>query len=141
MLINKEEFHKILNYASKIDVFTHVTLTDGRDFYFSEYADWHEIKKMCEPEDVRISLFELQFKSHVVTCDIEDAEAVYFVRSVMGRIGSGSKEYLTTGVLRDGVVHKTMWMTPELIAEKEYEDTIEGCFEEAMIYNVKGKNG
>jgi hypothetical protein len=32
-------------------------------------------------------------------------------------------------------------MTPELIAEKEYEDTIEGCFEEAMIYNVKGKNG
>ena len=87
-----------------------------------------------------ITKFELQFRSHVEPCDVDNAEAVYFVRSVMGQIGEKSKEYFTVGVLKDDVVHKKMWLKPELIVEKEYKDTIEGCFEEATIYHDKGKN-
>jgi len=33
-----------------------------------------------------------------------------------------------------------MWITPELILDKEYEDEIENCFEEAIIYDKTQEN-
>ena len=36
------------------------------------------------------------------------------------------------------ILRGVLIMYSALIIEKEYEDTIEGCFEEAMIYNGKG---
>ena len=79
----------------------------------------------------------MQFRSHEVTIDVEDAEAVYLVRSVMGQMGGESRQYYTTGRLEGGKMHKKMWLTPELIVEKELTDEIDECFEEAIIYNEK----
>jgi len=70
----------------------------------------------------------------------EDAEALYFVRSVMGAMGMKTKNYFTVGYLKEGIVYKKMWLVPELMVEKELEDTLDQCFEEAMLYNGKKKN-
>ena len=138
MIEGKQQFKKVLRGAGEKEVFINVELSNGKDVYFSDYDDWLKIKSICSSEDLTLSRLALQFRSHLEEIDIANAEAVYLVRSVMGQIGERSKSYLTTGTLVDNVVHKKMWLTPELIIEKEYEDTIEGCFEEAMIYNGKG---
>jgi len=140
MLLNKNDFKQALRNAAEREVFVHTILSSGGEFYFSDYEDWFSIKSMCEDSNLSIAKFELQFRSHVEPCDVDNAEAVYFVRSVMGQVGQKSKEYFTVGVLKDDIVYKKMWLKPELIVEKEYKDTIEGCFEKAMIYNDKGKN-
>jgi len=56
-------------------------------------------------------------------------------------VGASSRDYYTIGKLIKGVVHKSMWLTPEIIVDQTYEDELENCFEEAVIYNHdKGKN-
>tara|TARA_B100000287_G_scaffold298985_1_gene282174 strand:+ start:429 stop:854 length:426 start_codon:yes stop_codon:yes gene_type:complete len=139
MIEGKQEFKKAIRGAGEKEVFINVELSNGRDVYFSDYNSWLEIKDICYSEDLTLARLALQFRSHLEEINIDDAEAVYLVRSVMGQIGQKSKSYLTTGTLVGDVVHKKMWLTPELIVEKEYEDTVEGCFEEAMIYNGEGK--
>ena len=138
MIEGKQEFKKAIRGAGEKEVFINVELSNGRDVYFSDYDNWLKIKNICSSEGLTLSRLALQFRSHLEEIDIVNAEAVYLVRSVMGQIGERSKSYLTTGTLVDNIVHKKMWLTPELIIEKEYEDTIEGCFEEAMIYNGEG---
>ena len=77
----------------------------------------------------------IQFKSHVENVDIEGAEGVYLVRSLIGQMGGDTKYYYTTGKVMGNTVHKSMWLTPEIIEERTTEEQIEDCFEEAIIYN------
>jgi hypothetical protein len=60
------------------------------------------------------------------------------VRSVKGEFGGSTKNCYTTGYLKNNVVHKTMWITPELVEESSYVDDLDNCFEEAIIYHGTG---
>ena len=66
--------------------------------------------------------------------DVDGAEGVYLVRSVMGQIGGDSSNYYVIGRVVGDKVLKTSWLTPELIQEENFEDTLDNCFEEAIIY-------
>lgn len=121
-------------------VFIKVMTSDGKHWFFHDYNIWFEIKAHCEKNDLFIKDLHLQFRSHKCILDVEDSEAVYLVRSVLGGMGIETKHYFTFGVLRDGIVYKQMWLTPELLLDKRYEDTLENCFKEAIIYDKKKKN-
>lgn len=116
-----------------------VMTTDGEHFFFSDPKKWFGIKEYCEKKSVFIQDMHLQFRSHKCIMDIEDAEALYLVNSVLGVVGMDTKHYLTIGVLKDGMVHKKMWLVPELIVEKETTDDLSLCFREAIIYNEEKK--
>ena len=117
-----------------------VMLDNGEHHFFSDFNKWLDLKELCEKKSLFISEMELQFRSHRVKIEIgDDAEAIYFIRSIMGSMGAPSKNYYTVGILRDGVVHKKMFLTPELMVDKEMENPISECFTEAMIYNEKAK--
>jgi len=58
----------------------------------------------------------------------------------MGQMGGDTKHYFTTGKVLNDKVEKKMWITPELIVDKEYDDEIENCFEEAIIYDKTKEN-
>jgi hypothetical protein len=119
----------------KTVVWIKLKLTNGQEFYFNEYKMWIDVKRYCEARSVFIEEFCLQFRSHEVKIDIPDADGIYFIRSILGQMGGDSKHYYTVGVIKDSVVHKKMWITPELIEEKVYEDDIDSCFEEGIIYD------
>jgi len=115
-------------------------LTDGRQFYHDDFNGWIDIKRICEEEQVFVKELKLSFRSHEVELDIEeDCEAVYLIKSVMGQMGSETKHYYTTGILRDNTVYKKMWLIPELVVDKELEDDVSECFKQAMIYNEQKK--
>lgn len=124
--------------TNKTATWLKIVLTNGDHHFLHDHKEWLNIKHKCDKNSLFISEMQLQFRSHCVTIDLSpEDEAVYFVPSVMGVIGGDTKQYFTVGLLRKGLMHKQMWKTPELIMEKETVDTLEHCFEEAIIYNGK----
>lgn len=120
-------------------VFVKVMTTDGEHFFFHDYKRWFDVKEYCEINSVFIKDLHLQFRSNQCIIDVAKADAIYLVRSVLGSLGQDTKRYFTVGVLSDDRLTKTMYVVPELIKEKEYEDTLDNCFEEAFIYNGQAK--
>ena len=137
--MNNESFLKHYR-TDKQAVWTKCRLTDGREYYFAKYDTWKMIKAYCEKNKSFIEEFSLQFRSHEVNIDIpEDIDGLYYVRSVLGKIGGATNEYLTVGLVRGENVSKQMWMIPELVVDKTFEEGINECFAEAIIYNEKKK--
>lgn len=125
--------------TNKDAVWIKCKLTDGRQFYHDEFGGWIDIKKICDNEGVFVDELKLSFRSHEVTVDLEGADAIYLIKSAMGQIGAETKHYYTTGVVKSGIVYKQMWLIPELVIDKEFEEGIEECFEQAVIYNEQKK--
>lgn len=140
--MNNQEFLKEYR-KNKNCIWIKVKLTNGKEFYFNHYPSWKGIKLYCEQNAAFIEEFNLQFRSHEIIIDIPtDLDGFYFVRSILGQMGADSKHYYTVGLIHGDKVQKHMYIIPELIQEKSYEDTIESCFQESIIYNVgkKSKN-
>jgi len=125
--------------TNKDAVWIKVKLTNGKQFYHDNFKGWIEVKKICDEEDLFVEELKLSFRSHEISVDLSDAEAIYLITSAMGQIGAETKHYYTTGVLKGGIVYKQMWLIPELVVDKEFEENIEECFRQAVIYNDKKK--
>ena len=125
--------------SNKDAIWIKCKLTDDRQFYHDDFKGWLEIKDICDTDGVFVKELKLSFRSHEISVDIDDAEAVYLIKSVMGQIGADTKHYYTTGVLKEGIVYKQMWLIPELVIDKEFEENIEECFRQAVIYNDQEK--
>ena len=80
--------------SNKNAVWIKCKLTNGEQRYCDEFAGWIGIKKTCEKEKCFISELKLSFRSHEVDIDLEEAEAVYLIRSAMGSFGSETKNYI-----------------------------------------------
>lgn len=117
-----------------------VTLKDGHEHFIDSSKRWHELKRYCDNNKVFLDKLSIQFKSHRERIDITDIDGIYFAKSVIGYLGADSKETYTIGKIKNGVVYKTLWLVPELIVEKEFEDHESGCFEESIIYDQEKKN-
>ena len=137
--MNNTEFLKKYR-QNKSAIWLKVRLTDGKEIYSDDPKAWKGIKAVCDVKNIFLEEFSLQFRSHEVKIVLEEAQGVYFVRSILGQMGADSKNYFTVGILKDNKVHKKMWLIPELVSEKEYEDEIEDCFPEALIYNGANQN-
>lgn len=121
-------------------IFIKVMTSDGNHFFFHEYDDWYSIKDHCYKNSVFVKDLHLQFRSTKCVIDVSKSNAIYLVRSALGAIGQPTKNYFTVGLLKDdGLVHKQMWLIPELILDKEYTDELSACFEEALIYHDEKK--
>lgn len=116
-----------------------VTLSDKLDYYFNQYEDWFDIKKICQSCKLNIISIGLQYKSNSCNIDTIDADGVYLIRSALGAIGEATKQTITIGKLHNSIVYKTMWVVPELVEQLNDQDKVENCFEEAIIYNDKQK--
>ena len=127
--------------TNKQAVWIRCKLTNGEEFNYDKFEGWRQLKAKCDKEDLFLSELYLQYRSHKATIDISEAvDGVYLIRSLLGALGSDSKEYYTVGLVKGSNVSKKMWITPELVLDKEYEDEIENCFEEAIIYDKTKKN-
>ena len=138
--MNNEEFLKSYTH-NKYATWIRCKLTNGEEFNYDKFEGWRKIKDKCDKENLFLSELYLQFRSHKATIDIDNGvDGVYLIRSLLGAIGSDSKEYYTVGLVKGNSVSKKMWITPELVLDKEYEDEIENCFEEAIIYDKTKEN-
>lgn len=131
-----EEYRK-----DKYKIWIRSTLSNGTDVYLPEHKDWLKLKKYCQENKLKIVNVGLQYRSHSIGVDTADADGVYLVRSLVGVMGENSRNTITIGKLYGDQVHKTLWITPELIEETKEITNIEDCFEEALIFNYEEKTG
>jgi hypothetical protein len=131
-----EEYRK-----DKYKIWIRVTLSNGADVYLPEHKDWLKLKIYCEENKLGITSVGLQYRSHSVGVDTSDADGVYLVRSLVGVMGENSRNTITIGKLYGTDVHKTLWITPELIEETKEITNVDECFKEALILNYEEKTG
>lgn len=112
-------------------------LTNDEEINYDNYSSWKELKSYCENNRLFFKELYLQFKSHQVKLETEGAGGVYLVRSIKGSLGGSdnNRHYYTYGILKASKVMKQMYLTPELIVDKEIEDDVKDCFKEALIYD------
>lgn len=125
----------------KKDVWIRATLSSGSDIYIREYDNWIDFKSYIKSNQLKVLSIGLRYKSHEINVDTSKSDGVYVVRSIKGEFGGSSKHCYTIGHIIDNKVHKTMWITPELVEESSYIDDIENCFEEAIIIYDEAKTG
>lgn len=111
--------------------------SNGSGYYLREHSEWIELKEVCKTQKLKITSVGLQYRSHSINIDTSDTDGVYLVRSLIGIIGENSKQTITIGKLYGDVIHKTMWVTPELVEDLTSKDNIEDCFIEALIPNYE----
>ena len=125
----------------KYRIWIRATLSDGTEVYMPDHKDWLKLKQYCEQKKLKVNNVGLQYRSHSVQLDTVDADGVYLVRSLVGVMGENSRNTITIGKLYGTQVHKTLWITPELIEETKEITDVEECFPEALIFNYEEKTG
>lgn len=123
----------------KYNIWTKVKADNNIEYYLRDQKDWLRFKDFCDSHNTKVLSIALQYRSHSVSIDTEDTDGVYLVRSIIGQMGEQSKQAITIGKVYGDIVKKTILVTPELIEEFSDEDTVEECFEEALILYAKKK--
>lgn len=129
------EYHK-----DKYKIWIRATLSNNIEYYLPDHNKWIDLKDLCDNNKLKVNKLGLQYRSHFVEVDTSDADGVYLIRSLIGRMGENSKQSITIGKVYGNTVKKTMWVTPELVEDLSDEDPIENCFMEALILYGKEEN-
>ena len=125
-----EEYKK-----DKYKIWIKVCLSNDEELYLRDYSEWQDVKQFCINNKLNIQTIGLQYRSHSIEVDTKGSEGVYLVKSIMGSINQPTKHTYTIGKIIGDKVHKTIWITPELIQQFEDKDSLDSCFKEALIYN------
>lgn len=127
--------------SDRNNIFILVKTSDGQEIYLKEYKQWLTISDYCSKMDVRIDSVSLKFRSHVVTKDTKGFEGVYVVRTAKGKMGGETKHCYSIGTLKNGLIKRTLWSTPELVEDMTFEDSVEDCIRDALVtYDNQAKN-
>jgi|21_taG_2_1085346.scaffolds.fasta_scaffold14945_2 hypothetical protein len=119
-------------------IWIYFVTSDNKEVHLQEYDHWLTVQEYLDKNNLTILKVGLRYRSHLVKQDASKAQAVYVIRSVKGEMYGVTKECYTIGLLdEDGKMHKTMWMTPALVEEMKTVDSINDCFEKAIVYNVR----
>lgn len=125
-----EEYKK-----NKYNIWVRAILNNGTEIYLRDFYEWMDLKEYCKVNKLCIDKVGLQYRSNSIEIDTTGTDAVYLVRSILATFGENTRNTYTVGKVYGTKVKKTIWITPELIQHLEEEDSIEQCFEEAIIYN------
>ena len=138
---NKKDFLADMRSEDYFSTWVNVKFSNGSELYFNQPRHWKNIRTKCYQESIEITSVDLQFRSHCENVYSGSGCGVYLVPTVVGEMGGVSRECITVGVIDKNTVRKKIWTTPEIIEDKSYEDDVENCFEEALVYkNDKRQN-
>jgi hypothetical protein len=137
---NWKKHYASLKHKDRKQIWIFIKTKDDREIYLRQYEDWLDFQKFVDENNLHIKSIGLKYKSNQIEIDTSDSDGVYLIKSVKGQFGGKSKQCYTTGIVRDGKIKKTMWITPELLEDHTYTDKIEDSFEEAIVYHEKQKN-
>lgn len=117
----------------KKNIWIYIKFSNDQEIFLKEYIEWLTIQDYCNKNKLRISIIGLRYRSHQIETNCEGCDGVYLIRSIKGEFGGHTKQCFTIGLLKEGIVDKTMWLTPELIEEGKSKDKVEDSFQEAIV--------
>ncbi len=140
--IFEEEGWKIYyknNPKHRKTIWIYVKFSNGSTVFLKDIKEWLTIQDYCRKKNLNVYSIGLQYKSHRETIDCSQSDGAYVVTSIRGQYGGETKQCFTLGKIQGDIVIKELWSTPELMREDHYEDSVDTCFREALVYNEKAK--
>jgi len=127
----------LTNYrTNKNAVWIKCRMCTGEWVYMDDLSEgWLDLVRRCNTEKIYIKRLSLQFRSHEVELNIQDADGIYLMKSVIGNMGGESYDCLTFGRVEGVVMKKQMWSIPDLLLNKSITDSVSECFQEAIVYD------
>jgi len=119
----------------KYKIWVKIILSNNEEKYFCDYKDWYNIKTYCNSNKIDVKEIGLQYRSNYLGVDTTDCDGVYLVQSMIGLMGEQSRKTYTVGKIYGNIVKKQIFMTPELIQDREDKDSVDTCFEEGLLYH------
>lgn len=117
----------------KSKIWTWIYLENEEYYAFNEYNDWFEVKSIVLSSNSIPSYVKLQYRSMTVINDLKGFYGVYYIRSLLGKVGEDAIETLTLGNIKDDLVHKTVWIKEGLIERYRENSSLDKCFTEAIL--------
>lgn len=133
--ITSDKEWRSLYSKNRYDIWFIVSLSNDETIYLRNYKEWLLLKNYCESNKYNIVCLKIRYKSHIVSIDTKNSNGVYLVKSILGSLNSKSIDTITSGILKNNIVRKTIWTTPELVEYLSEDDSVDNCFEKALIYN------
>lgn len=135
--IQYESYYKSLDYETRSKIVWIFFATDkDQKLYLKDWKEWLEVQDYCRANKCNIDHVGLRYKGNQVIVDVPiDAQGVYLIKSARGQIGHESKMTMTIGIVDQGLVNKTHYLTPELIEDLKFTDSVETCHKPAIVYN------
>ena len=116
-------------------IWIYVKFNDDSVVFLKEISQWLTIQKYCSQKNLTLKQVGLQYKSHREVIDCGNCDGIYIVTSIRGQMGGEPKHCFTIGKVHGDKIKKDLWVTPELIVEDSYEDSLSKCFKEAVVYH------
>lgn len=141
-IVGFENWRKVYSSSShdeKKKIWIFIKTSDDKEIYIRNIDDWYTFQEYVDNHQININEIGLRHKSNLISIDTSSSDSVYLIRSAKGEFGGVTKNCYTLGTIKGDNVKKTMFLTPELIEEQSYEDNIESCFQEAIVYHGKRK--
>lgn len=135
-IFGKENFrtkYRSLSDAQRRKIWIIVHTSDNQDVYLDDYDKWLTMQSYCDENNLKINAVSLQYRSHVVKIETVDCDGVYLTKTAKGQMGGQTKHCYGVGLVCGNKVKRTLWTTPELIKDLEFEDDLNNCLEKALV--------
>ena len=112
----------------------------GPTMYLQEFKDWPDVVKYLKDKDIRLEKIGLQFRSHTVEHPVNKSDGVYIAQTAKGSTGGTTIHCFSLGYIKDCIVYRTLYTTPDLTPDLQLEDHIDEVIQEALLIYDKEKN-
>jgi len=142
-LLGKEAWqakYRSLSEPERRKVWITLIPESGLTMYLQNFKDWPEAVLDLKKKNVRLKKIGLQFRSHTVECEVSESDGVYIAQTAKGSTGGATIHCFSLGFVKDNIVYRTLYTTPDLTPDLQLEDNIEEVIQEALLIYDKEKN-
>ena len=104
-----------------------------------ESSAWRRLRQFVTKEKLSIINLHIQFRSHIIRPDLPVApDAYFFCNKIVQFLGGRSLDFYVVGYLKDGLVFRQTFSTPELILFGQDVKKENEVLEDFLIRNYNG---
>ncbi len=112
----------------------------GPTMYIQNFKDWPEVILDLKKNNVRLDKIGLQYRSHTVEYQVKNYDGVYIAQTAKGSTGSTTIHCFSLGFVKDNMVYRTLYTTPDLTPDLQLEDHVDEVIQEALLIYDTEKN-
>jgi len=112
----------------------------GPTMYIQNFKDWPEVILDLKKQNVKLNKIGLQYRSHTVEHEVKNSDGVYIAQTVKGSTGGVTIHCFSLGFVKDNIVYRTLYTTPDLTPDLQLEDNVDEVIQEALLIYDKEKN-
>lgn len=125
--------YKTLSEEDRRKVWILLYPENGQEIYLQNFADWPDAVKYLKEKKIRLKNLGLKFRTHTVEYPVDGSEGVYISQTAKGSMGGKTIHCFSLGFVKDGIVHRTLYTSPDLTPDLQLEDNVEDVIQEALL--------